>query len=79
MLRQLLDKSGIHVAEYLTALPPRGVLIERLHQATQRAQSQIEQRSDRETGHDNNSESLSGILCVRHSMSARSMYAKQDD
>ncbi|HGP0083425.1 TPA: YhcG family protein, partial [Pseudomonas aeruginosa] len=32
-----LDKSGIHVAEYLTALPPRGVLVERLQQATQRA------------------------------------------
>lgn len=39
-----LDKSGIHVAEYLTALPPRGVLVERLKQATQRAQLQIEQR-----------------------------------
>ncbi|MFC4297581.1 PDDEXK nuclease domain-containing protein [Castellaniella hirudinis] len=39
-----LDKSGIHVAEYLTALPPRGVLVERLQQATQRAQLQIEQR-----------------------------------
>ncbi|MEN1451180.1 PDDEXK nuclease domain-containing protein, partial [Pseudomonas aeruginosa] len=31
-----LDKSGIHVAEYLTALTPRGVLVERLQQATQR-------------------------------------------
>ncbi|HGW5374955.1 TPA: YhcG family protein [Pseudomonas aeruginosa] len=39
-----LDKSGIHVAEYLTALPPRGVLVDRLQQATQRAQLQIEQR-----------------------------------
>ncbi|MGV2796803.1 PDDEXK nuclease domain-containing protein, partial [Pseudomonas aeruginosa] len=39
-----LDKSGIHVAEYLTALPPRGVLVERLQQATQRAQLQLEQR-----------------------------------
>ena len=39
-----LDKSGIHVAEYLTAVPPRGVLVERLQQATQRAQLQIEQR-----------------------------------
>lgn len=44
------------VAEYLTALPPRGVLVERLHQATQRAQSQIEQRGNRETGHDKNSD-----------------------
>ncbi|MCR3982032.1 MULTISPECIES: PDDEXK nuclease domain-containing protein [Gammaproteobacteria] len=40
-----LDKSGIHVAEYLTTLPPRAVLVERLQQATRRAQLQIEQRS----------------------------------
>jgi hypothetical protein len=39
-----LDRSGIHVAEYLTTLPPRAVLVERLQQAAQRAQSQIEQR-----------------------------------
>lgn len=39
-----LDKSGIHVAEYLTSLPPRKVLVERLQQATQRARLQIEQR-----------------------------------
>ena len=30
-----LDKSGIHVAEYLTTLPPRAVLGERLQQATE--------------------------------------------
>jgi len=40
-----LDKSGIHVAEYLTALPPRAVLTERLQQAMQRARSQIRPRS----------------------------------
>lgn len=39
-----LDKSGIHVAEYLTSLPPRKVLVERLQQATQRARLQIEQQ-----------------------------------
>ncbi len=38
-----LDKSGIHVAEYLTALPPRGVFVKRLQQATRRAQLQIQQ------------------------------------
>ena len=38
------DGRGIHVAEYLTTLPPRAVLVDRLHQATQRAQLQIEQR-----------------------------------
>jgi len=37
---------GIHVAEYVTALPPRAVLAERLHQATRRAQLQIERRQD---------------------------------
>lgn len=39
-----LDKSGIHVAEYLTTLPPHAVLVERLQQATERARLQIEQR-----------------------------------
>ncbi|MDI3979992.1 PDDEXK nuclease domain-containing protein [Pseudomonas aeruginosa] len=39
-----LDKSGIHVAEYLTCLPPRAVLGEKLQQATERARLQIEQR-----------------------------------
>jgi predicted nuclease of restriction endonuclease-like (RecB) superfamily len=39
-----LDKSGIHVAEYLTTLPPRAVLGEKLQQATERARLQIEQR-----------------------------------
>lgn len=41
-----LDKSGIHVAEYLTTLPPRAVLGKRLQQATERARSQISQRDD---------------------------------
>lgn len=39
-----LDKSGIHVAEYLTALPPRELLAERLQLATARAQQQLEHR-----------------------------------
>ncbi|WP_313147719.1 PDDEXK nuclease domain-containing protein [Diaphorobacter nitroreducens] len=39
-----LDRSGIHVAEYLTSLPPRAVLGEKLQQATERARLQIEQR-----------------------------------
>ena len=39
-----LDKSGIHVTEYLTSLPPRAVLGEKLQQATERARLQIEQR-----------------------------------
>lgn len=39
-----LDKSGIHVAEYLTALPSRALLAERLHQATQKARQQMDQR-----------------------------------
>lgn len=36
-----VDKSGIQIAEHLIALPQRGVLAERLQQATQRAQSRI--------------------------------------
>jgi hypothetical protein len=46
-----LDKSGIHVADYLTTLPPRTVLIDRLEQATRRAQLQIEQRAQSSKGH----------------------------
>ncbi|MCL2896173.1 PDDEXK nuclease domain-containing protein [Brenneria tiliae] len=42
-----LNKSGIHVAEYLTSLPPRAVLVERLQQATRRAQLQIEQNKNK--------------------------------
>ena len=45
-----LDKSGIHVAEYLTTLPPRVVLIERLEEATRRAQLQIGQRANGSEG-----------------------------
>lgn len=44
-----LHKSGIHVAEYLTHLPPRTVLIARLQQATERARWQIEQRQPDES------------------------------
>jgi predicted nuclease of restriction endonuclease-like (RecB) superfamily len=40
-----LDRSGIHVAEYLTALPSRQVLGERLQLAAQRAKLQLEQRA----------------------------------
>lgn len=36
-----LGKSGIHVAEYLTTLPPRELLAERLQQATARARLQM--------------------------------------
>lgn len=43
-----LDKSGIHVAEYLTSLPPRAVLGEKLQQATERARLQIKQRQPSE-------------------------------
>ncbi len=32
-----LDKSGIHVAEYLTVLPPREVFAQKIHQAMQQA------------------------------------------
>ena len=40
-----LDRSGIHVAEYLTALPPRKVLGEKLHLAAERARRELEQRA----------------------------------
>ncbi|WP_454752824.1 PDDEXK nuclease domain-containing protein [Cupriavidus necator] len=46
-----LNKSGIHVAEYLTTLPPRELLAERLQQAAARARLQIEQRGDDQEKH----------------------------
>lgn len=49
-----LDKSGIHVAEYLTALPSRKVLAERLHLAAARAKRQLEQRGAKEAAPDVN-------------------------
>jgi predicted nuclease of restriction endonuclease-like (RecB) superfamily len=37
-----LDASGIHVAEYLTQLPPREVLQAKLHQAIEQAQERLQ-------------------------------------
>lgn len=41
-----LGASGIHVAEYLTVLPPREVLHERLHAAIESAQARLPHRED---------------------------------
>jgi predicted nuclease of restriction endonuclease-like (RecB) superfamily len=43
-----LGRSGIHVAEYLTELPPREVLRERFHQAVTLARARLEQRDANE-------------------------------
>jgi predicted nuclease of restriction endonuclease-like (RecB) superfamily len=40
-----LDKSGIHVAEYLTVLPPREVLQARLHESIERARARMQEDS----------------------------------
>jgi predicted nuclease of restriction endonuclease-like (RecB) superfamily len=40
-----LGRSGIHVAEYLTELPPREVLRERFHQALAAARARLEERA----------------------------------
>ena len=45
-----LGKSGIHVAEYLTELPPREVLRERFHRALAAARARLEQRALRGDG-----------------------------
>lgn len=39
-----LDKAGIHVAEYLTTLPPKELLKEKLHAAIDRSRRQLENR-----------------------------------
>ena len=43
-----LDKSGIHVAEYLTQLPPREMLEERLHKAVASARARMAALPERE-------------------------------
>jgi YhcG PDDEXK nuclease domain len=37
-----LDRSGIHVAEYLTALPSKKLLQEKLHKAIEHARQRLE-------------------------------------
>lgn len=44
-----MGKSNVEACAYLTTLPPRTVLVERLQQATQRSQFQIEQRKTCDT------------------------------
>ena len=41
-----LDKSGIHVAEYLTALPPKEVLQTKLHEALANARRRLQPSTD---------------------------------
>lgn len=42
-----LDASGIHVAEYLTSLPPREVLQAKLHEAIARSRARLENRGEK--------------------------------
>jgi predicted nuclease of restriction endonuclease-like (RecB) superfamily len=41
-----LERSGIHVAEYLVELPPRELLQQRFHEAVARARARLEHRSE---------------------------------
>lgn len=41
-----LDHTGIHVAEYLTALPPRELLQAKLHEAIARSRARLENRGE---------------------------------
>ncbi|AGK96334.1 PDDEXK nuclease domain-containing protein [Clostridium pasteurianum] len=41
-----LDKSGIHVAQYITQLPPKEIFEEKLHKAIVKARLQLEQRNN---------------------------------
>lgn len=43
-----LDVSGIHVAEYLTALPPKEVLQAKLHQAIELSRARLENRGEQD-------------------------------
>ena len=44
-----LDKSGIHVAEYLTVLPPRETLQAKLHQSIAAARARLQGDQDEPT------------------------------
>jgi predicted nuclease of restriction endonuclease-like (RecB) superfamily len=46
-----LSQSGIHVAEYLTALPSKEVLQDKLHKAMKRARERLENREEQESQH----------------------------
>ena len=39
-----MDKSGIHVAEYLTVLPPKAELEQKLHQAVINAKLRLDNK-----------------------------------
>jgi hypothetical protein len=41
-----LDQTGIHVAEYLTELPPRQLLEQKLHEAVALSKARLENRAD---------------------------------
>ena len=41
-----LDRTSIHVAEYLTELPPKQVLARKLRTAIEAAKAQLEQRNE---------------------------------
>ncbi len=47
-----LDAAGIHVAEYLTTLPPREILEKRLHEAVVNARARLSARSSTELEED---------------------------
>lgn len=47
-----LDKSGIHVAEYLTVLPPRETLQAKLHESIAIARQRLSTKADGEQGSD---------------------------
>jgi predicted nuclease of restriction endonuclease-like (RecB) superfamily len=45
-----LDKSGIHVAEYLTVLPPRETLQTKLHESIERARARLPNHRENQNG-----------------------------
>jgi hypothetical protein len=51
-----LGKSGIHVAEYLTVLPPRETLEAKLHQSIAAARSRLRDDQDRSESTDDTGE-----------------------
>ena len=48
-----LDTAGIHVAEYLTILPPKELLQKKLHTAIDRSRRKLENLLEAENGEEN--------------------------
>lgn len=65
-----LGRSGIHVAEYLTVLPPKDILKRKLHEAIERSRLAIENRAD-DAGEAFAKTTIKGKMAVRREKASK--------